>query len=52
MDKDMEQNVEELMQTGAEMAMTYLPKVALALVTLIIGLWLIKRVHSLMMKVM
>ena len=52
MDKDMEQNVEELMQTGAELAMTYLPKLALAVITLVIGLWLIKRVHKIMVKLM
>lgn len=38
--------VTELMDTGLEQAVTYAPKLLLALVTLVIGLWIINRVVS------
>ena len=39
-------NVEQLTQTATEMLMSYGPKLLLALLTLIIGFWIIKRVMT------
>lgn len=48
----MDKQIEELTQLGIELAMAYVPKLLLALVTLIIGLWIIKRVGSLSDRLM
>ena len=37
-------NIENLTQTGAELLMSYGPKLLLAILTLIVGFWVIKRV--------
>ena len=46
------ENSSEYVDTAMELAMTYVPKLVLAIVVLIIGLWLIKRVLKLMNKAM
>ncbi|MCG8670919.1 MAG: mechanosensitive ion channel [Pseudomonadales bacterium] len=48
----MEEKVEELTQMAMELSMAYLPKLALAIVTLIIGLWIIRRVGNLFERLM
>jgi len=40
-------NLEELIQQGMELALAYAPKLALPIVTLVVGLWLIGRVVAL-----
>lgn len=37
-------NIEEIMKTVSEMAIQYAPKVAMAIITLVIGLWIIKKI--------
>lgn len=46
------QQVEKIMDKLLGMAMEYAPKILLAILTLIVGLWLIKRILNLMEKLM
>lgn len=48
----MEDKIEEYTELAIEMAMTYAPKLALAIVTLIVGLWIIGRVTGLIDRIM
>lgn len=48
----MEDKIEELTALAIELAVAYVPKVLLALVTLIVGLWIIKRIGNLFERLM
>ncbi len=48
----MEEKIQQLITLGTELAVAYVPKLLLALLTLIIGLWIIKRVGKVLDRVM
>lgn len=55
MDKELTNQLghaEDLVNTAIELGMTYLPKLVLAIATLVIGFWLIKRLHNGLSKIL
>lgn len=48
----MEEKIEEYTQLGVEMAMAYAPKLLLAILTLVVGLWLINKFLDMLSRVM
>ena len=45
-------NADALLDTALQLGMTYLPKLVLAIVTLLVGFWLIRRLHNGLSKLM
>jgi small conductance mechanosensitive channel len=52
MDSFSSENLQDLANQGIEMTMLYLPKLLLALITLVIGFWIISKVVSAMSKLL